>query len=187
MGAGNTGTGSPRVTIASDQAAIPVTPAATEVHLGQVGGTTARQTAAPTVTASSAYATGNQVGTKLTLANAARVASGSGVIQSVILNSKSAQTAQFDVIFFSSDPTGTTFTDKTAVAVAVADFDKVLGVAHITDWTAMGTTSVGTLTGVGLPFALPSGTAIYAMIVVRGTPTFTFTTDLSLSVRILQD
>ncbi len=160
---------------------------ASEAHTGQVGGTTVRVTATPTVTASSAYATGNTLGGLLTISGATRIAAGSGVIQSVVLNLKSAQTTATDVIFFSANPSGTTVTDKTAVAVAVADFDKILGAVSVSNWTNTGTTSVGTAANVGLPFALASGTSIYAILVTRGTPTFTATTDVSLSIRILQD
>lgn len=166
---------SPTVNIASDQSVIPC------------GGNTVSVTAIPTITASSAYATGNTCGALLTFANATRIALGSGVIQAVTLNSKSNQTFALDVVFLTSTPGSSTITDKTAIAINTADFDKVIGSVAMGSWTSLGTPSVALYTSVNLPFKLPSGTSLFAVIVSRGTPTFTATSDLSLTVRILQD
>lgn len=166
---------SPTVNIASDQSVIPC------------GGNTVNVTATPTVTAASAYVTGNTLGALLTFANATRIALGSGVIQAVTLNCKSNQTFSFDVVFFTSTPGSSTITDKTAVAIAVADFDKSIGFVQMGTWVSTGTTSMSLYSSANIPFKLPSGTSLFAVIVVRGTPTFTATSDLSLTVRILQD
>ena len=149
------------------------------------GGVTVTTSASPTVTAASAYASGNCVGGLLTFANAARVSS--GLINKVVITSKSAQTAQMDLILFDANPTGTTVTDKAAVAVAVADFAKVIGSVNVLNWTNTGTTSNGTAPGVTLPFAIPSGTSLYGILVVRGTPTFTATSDITVTLGIHQD
>ena len=164
-----------------------VTPNATEVHLGEIGGNQNTVTVAQTVTSASAYASGNCVGGKITISNAARVSAGSGLLQEIAINSKSAQTTQMDVILFSADPSGSTITDKTAISIAAADFDKIIGVVHITDWTSLGTPSVGQGTNLALPFALASGTTLYAAIVTRSTPTFTATTDISVSFRFIRN
>lgn len=171
-------------TIASAvQAATP----AGENHVGEVGGNQLTISVAQTVTASSAYTSGNAIGGLVTLASASRVSGGSGLIQSVVLNLKSAQTTSTDVVFFSANPTGSTCTDKTAFSVAAADFDKVLGVVHVTDWTSLGTPSVGQGQNLAMPFALSSGTTIYACVVTRGTPTFTATTDVTIGIRVLRN
>ena len=52
-----------------------------EAHVGELGGRNVEVTALLAVTAASAYASGNNVGGKLTLANFARIAGGSGLIQ----------------------------------------------------------------------------------------------------------
>lgn len=167
---------------------IAATPAG-ENHVGEVGGKTdSVSPAAPTITASSAYASGQVIGTKMTLANLARVSGKSGVIQTVSLFCKSAQTAAVDVLIFNADPSSTTFTDKTALALAAADYDKLIGVAHVTDWTSLGTPSLGQAAGVGLAFKLGSGlTDGYAVLVSRGTPTFASTSDIKLAVKSLLD
>jgi len=145
-------------------------------------------TATPTVSASPAYSTGDNVGGKITLTDVCRTAQGSGLVQSVVITSKSLQTASFDVIFFNSDPSGSTFTDNAAQAIVDADLSKIIGVAQCSTVVALAAESIHQATGLALPFALSGGaTTIYAAIVVRGTPTLGSTSDIWLSVRILQD
>lgn len=134
-------------------------------------------TVAQTVTASSAYASGNCVGGLMTIAGIPA----SGFLQSVVVNSKSAQTAAIDIIFLNANPVNSTVTDKTAVAVAVADFADIAAVAHVVDWTNTGTTSVGQAVGLAAEYVLATGTTGYAIAVTRGTPTFTATTDISIT------
>jgi hypothetical protein len=165
---------------------IAPTPAG-ELHIGEVGGNAITIPVAQTVTASSAYASGQAIGGLITLSNAARVAGGSGLIQSVLVDTKSAQTTSTDVVLFSANPSASTCTDKTAFSVAAADFDKVIGVAHVTDWTSLGTPSVGQAQNLAVPFALTSGSTIYACAVTRGTPTFSSTSDVTVAVRILRN
>jgi hypothetical protein len=142
-------------------------------------------TATPTVS-TTAYGTGDNVGGKVTLADVCRGTTGSGIIQSVVITSKSLQTATFDVVFFNADPSGSTFTDNVAQAVVDADLSKVVGVAHCSDVTALAAESIHQASGLGLPFALSGGaTTLYAAIVVRGTPTLGSTSDIWLSVGVL--
>jgi len=176
------------VAIASDQSAVAVTPAATENHIGEVGNNQKAISVAQTVTASSAYSIGNAVGGWITFANAARVSAGSGLIQSVVVASKSAQTTQMDLLIFNSDVTGTsTCTDKNAVAIATTDMANAIGVAHITDWTSGGTPSVGQAQNLAMPFALASGTSLYGCLVTRATPTFAATTDITIVLRDIRN
>jgi hypothetical protein len=151
-----------------------------------VAGQTSAPVAVPAVTASSAYASGNAVGGLLTFANATRTIS-SGVLHSVNLNFKSAQTAATDLILFNAQPTNTTITDKTAFSLAAADFDKVVGVVHITDCTSLGTPSTCRADSLGLTFRLASGTTLYGVLVTRGTPTFSATSDVSVQISVLED
>jgi hypothetical protein len=200
---GNKSAGTQRFVLATDQPTMtnpqPVTPQATESHLGEVGGNQIRVDVAQTVTAS-AYSAGNAVGGLMTIAGAARVsgslgASGTGgILQQVVMNSKSVQTAQMDVFIFNSNPTSSTCTDKTAFVLATADFDKVVGVASIpgapannSGWFSGGTGSVGQANNLAMAFDLSSATSLYACAVTRGTPTFAATSDISLKYQILRD
>lgn len=163
------------VVIASDQSVIPC------------GGNTVTKTGLPVVTAASAYASGNTLGAIISILNATRLGAGSGVIQAITLNCKSVQSFNYDLLFLTSTPGSSTVTDKTALAINVLDFDKVIGTVSSGSWVNLGTPSVSQYTSINLPFNLPSGTTLYCILVARGTPTFTATTDLSLTVRILQD
>lgn len=160
-------------------------PALAVVPINTVGGYIVTQTIAPPVTASSAYASGNAVGTLMLMPTATRETGGSALVQSALVYSKSAQTAQVDLFLFKSNPTASTCADKTAFSLAAADFDKVVGVIHVTDWTSAGTPSVGQGQTQALPFALASGTAMYACAVTRGTPTFSSTSDVEFAFNII--
>lgn len=141
----------------------------------------------PTVTASSAYASGNTLGGLLTLTGAMRTSGGTALLQKVVISNKSNQMAPTDILIFNANPSGTTVTDKTAVAVAVADFNKVIGVVHVTDCTNIGTPSVCQASGLALSLIANGSADLYAVAVTRGTPTFTATTDVSISFVFIKD
>jgi hypothetical protein len=166
--------------------AIAATPAG-ENHVGEVGGNQITIQVPQTVTASSAYASGNAVGGLMTIASAARVSTGSGLLQSVTVNSKSTQSTQFDIFVFNANPSASTCVDKTAFSLAAADFDKVIGVVSVTTWFAAGTPSIGQAQNLALPFNVASGVNLYGCAVTRSTPTFTATSDISLGYRILRN
>lgn len=167
--------------------------AAGEAHVGEFGNNQITILVAQTVQAA-AYSAGNAVGGLITFAGAARVSGAagapgtSGLVQSASIYSKALQTTQFDLILFSSNPTGSTVTDKTAIDVVAADFDKILGVAHITDWTALGATrSMAQAQNLAMPYALVSATSIYGALVCRGGPTFASTSDISVGLRLIRN
>lgn len=142
-----------------------------------------------TVTAN-AYSSGHLIGSKLSLTTAARLSAGSGAIISVTVVDQAKQSSAMDVVFWNADPSGTTFTDRSALDIADADMLTLIGGVQIatTDWYAFNDNSMACKTNIGLPFGpLASGTTIYAAIVSRGTPTFAATTDVQLTVGILWD
>lgn len=157
-----------------------------EAYIGKTGGDVlvCAPAAAP-VTTASAYAAGNVLGTKFTLPNAARLAGGAGLIQSASILCKSANTAAVDLILFSADPTNSALTDKTALAINAADYAKVVGVIHLTDWTSLGSAALGQNLAVGLPFRVPAGFDLFAVMVARGAVTLGSVADLLPSVRII--
>jgi len=162
--------------------------AASEAFLGFTGVKIVTIATALTVQAA-AYAANDVIGGKITIANATRIAAGSGTIRSIVLNCKSTQTTAFDIIFFNADPAATTFTENGSIAVNAADFDKIFdGVvfAATTPWINVGTPSFAHAS-VALPFKLAAGTTIWACIISRGAPTFASTTDLTLTLEIEQN
>ena len=94
-----------------------------------------------------------------------------------------------DVVFFDADPSGGTYTDNSPSVTVVADLGKVIGAVSLAtaDYVDLGTISQVNKQGLGIPFALPSGTSMYAVLIVRGTPTYTGTSDISLKVFVEQN
>jgi hypothetical protein len=142
--------------------------------------------ATPTVSLS-AYTASYVIGSKLTLSNAVRVAGGSGVISSVTITDTSKQNAKMDVIFFQSDPTGSTFSDQSPLSLATADLTKSPGAVTVEayDYKTLSGNSVATIAPVGIVFDIDSGSDLFACLVNRGTPTYTSTSALSLIVGIV--
>lgn len=140
----------------------------------------------PTVTAG-AYTTGMVVGGKLSLSSAARFAAGSGIIQTVTVSKKTALTAPYDVYFFHTDPTNSTFTDNAALALNVVDIPYLAGVVHCTDLVDNGTPKTLQAHNVALPFKLATGTTLFAVAVIRGAETLASTSALIINVSVLQD
>ncbi|MBY0408380.1 MAG: hypothetical protein K2Q01_11880 [Rickettsiales bacterium] len=142
-------------------------------------------TLTPTVTAG-AYTTGMVAGGKLSLSGAVRVSGGAGMIQSVSVSKKTALTAPYDVYFFHTDPTNSTFTDNAALALNVADLPFLIGVARCTDLVDNGTPKTLQAVNVALPFKLSSGTTLFAVAVIRGAETYASTSALVVNVSIIQ-
>lgn len=141
----------------------------------------------PTIQAA-AYAAGQSIGGLITLGNVGHNGVTSGLLQSVIIVDKAKQNASVDVVFFSAQPTGagTTITDKAAVAIDPADLTKIVGVVHLTDYTSFSANSVGEGQNQTMPYNCSSG-SLFAVIVCRGTPTYTSNADISVVARLLQD
>lgn len=143
----------------------------------------------PTISNGAAYTSGDVLGGLQTLSNAARISGGSGIIQSItVLDKTQAQRAAIDLLFF--DRSVTVAADNAAVAMSDADMAFCLGIVSIgpynAAWPGTPLNSEATLLNVGLPFVL-NGTDLFVVAVVRGTPTYTSTSDLIFSYTILQD
>lgn len=158
-----------------------------ENHIGQVGGLTLVVSVAPAVSVTP-YSTGDVIGSKMTFDGFGRLAGGTGMAQMVGVHSKSAQTFACDLVLFHTDPAASTFTDNSPLAINVADFDKVLGVAHITDWTNLGTVSFAEVLSLAMPYKVATGaTSLYGVLVARSTPTLASTSDIKVTLKGLLD
>jgi hypothetical protein len=148
-----------------------------------------RVTVTPTISNGVAYTSGDCVGGLQTISNAARISGGTGTIVSVLVFDKTqAQRAAMDLLFF--DRSVTVAGDNAAVAMSDGDMANCLGVISIgpynTAWPGTPLNSISTLFNIGLPFVL-NGTDLFCQAVVRGTPTYTSTSDLLFTYTILQD
>jgi hypothetical protein len=158
--------------------------------IGQVGGTTVQITVSPTVTVA-AYSSGQCVGGLLTFSGAARSGGpGSSLAQSAVISDVSGQDANIDLIVFNANPTGSTFTDHATCTVANADLAKIAGTMTITDCHLLGSTAPGMCQAQqqAIPVALGSGnTTAYGVMISRGTPTYTASTNIKVVAGLLED
>jgi hypothetical protein len=158
-----------------------------ENHIGEVGGRTRVITPVTTVSLT-AYAAGDTIAGKLTLTNAVRIVSGSGVLQTLTVIDADNEKAAFDVYLFDSNPTGT-YTDNAVPTVASVDLAKVIGVIPVlnTDYHTIASDAVAMPTFQPIAFTANGSQNIYAVCIARGTPTYTATNDLTLRFSVLQD
>lgn len=149
---------------------------------------------APTVD-TSAYASGDLVGPKQTLTDAGAGAGlGSstggqltGIIHSVTITDLENQSADFDLVVFSSNPSNTTFTDNAAFDIADADLPKVVCVIQVTTNVAFNDNAVIIANGTNCVFdAKASGGILYVAPVIRSAGTFS-ASGLTFRYSILQD
>lgn len=141
---------------------------------------------APTVD-TGAYATGDLVGPMQTLTGAGFTGVYTGIIQSVTITDLDNQAADFDLVIFSSNPSGTTFTDNAAFDIADADLPKVVCVIQVTTNVAFNDNAVIIANGTNCVFDAVASTGIlYAAAVIRSAATFT-ASGLTFRYSILQD
>ena len=158
---------------------------ASTAAIGQIGGKTATVDVALTVTAA-AYATGQIVGGLITFSNALLTA-GTGILQSIVIKCKSIQTTGFKLYLFKSNPTNSTWTDKTTPAINVADIPFLTAVRTLASPdSSLGTHTLYVDDGIGKVLT-PGSTTMYGILFATGAPTFASTSDVTVSIGILQD
>lgn len=142
----------------------------------------------PTVN-TSAYASGDTLGSLITFSNALIPGcTGSAIIESCFVTSLSSAFT-IDVVFFSSNPSSTTFTNNAALDIADADLSKICAVVQLdktvsfADNAAIFPSNEDT---VHWPIVLSDQETLYAVMVSRGTPTLGGTSDITLHVGLVQ-
>ena len=155
-------------------------------YLGRVGGVDNEVCVSPTITSGSAYAAANSIGGLIVLPNSFLTAN-SGVLQSIRLTIQSTQTAEFDIVFFSAQPS-TVFADKTTPALVASDAFLAQPVIKLTNsFSGLGgnTTIYGAdRIGRGVKEV---GSSAYALITTTGAPTFASTSDAQLCAAFADD
>jgi hypothetical protein len=121
------------------------------------------------------------------LAGAARVAGGTGVIQTIVVQDLSDQGVAMDLVFL--DANVGIGTENAAVSVADSDAVAILGTVNIatTDYCDLINSQVATVRNVGLEFkCAAASTSLYVAAITRGgTPTYA-ATGLRLKIGILR-
>lgn len=134
------------------------------------------------------YAANDQMGGKLTFANALRLPSLSGRLMSIDVQCKSVQTNTLKLALFNADPAASTFTNNAQPSIHASDAAKLIGVFTLG--------AAATLTGsTHTSFQLDNinkaiqaaGTTLYgALISSAGTPTLAVG-DLTVTIGVDQD
>jgi len=137
----------------------------------------------PTITASSAYVAGYQVGGIMTLTDAIRMDTQTGLgvseLVSITILDKAKQDAAINVFLFSASPTLAS-SDHAAFDLTDANLIAAcIGVVSVgTTYVDTVSNSVSSTVNLNLPLQITSGTNLYAVATTSGTPTYASTSDL---------
>lgn len=144
-----------------------------------------RLSVTPTVSTTPAYTAKDAVGGLLTFTGAARAAGGTIRIEAAQVVDKGQQMKDLDLVLF--DRTITAPTDNAIFAPSDAELAFCVGVVPIFagSYSDLSTNSVASVTS-GLTAVL-NGSDLFGVLVARGTPTYTSTTDLVVTLSIAQD
>jgi hypothetical protein len=137
----------------------------------QVGSRTVKVPVTPTLD-TSAYASGDSLHTAvMTFAGMARGNGGTGVISKLVIIDKAVQSAAGELWLF--DTAVTPAAANAAHSISDADAAHCVGVITFGPYAASALNSISTRSGVSLPYKCdPADTALYGILVTRGTPTY---------------
>lgn len=149
-----------------------------------------RLQATPVISNGAVYATGDCLGPIQTVAGAAINNGDPGKLLAVtILDKTQAQRSAIDLYFW--DRAVTTAADNALFTISDADMVFCLGGIAIatgdynTAWPGTPTNNIATkILATPLPFVLSGSTNLYMQAIVRGTPTYTSTSDIVISLLI---
>lgn len=164
----------------------PVSLGSVETHVGEVGTPCTVISITPTINTAQ-FTSGDAVGGKQTLTSAARVSSGTVILESLTLVDKGNQKAAMTVLFFNSDPSAATITNNSAFAFST-DVSKVVGKVNIVaeDYETIDSIAIASVKAVALQIKASGSANLFAAVVTTGTPTYTSTTDLIFYYGFLQ-
>ena len=146
---------------------------------------TASITVTPSVTSSSAYTAGNEVGGLMTFANAWGSAN-SGLIVSVHIICNTIQTGGLKLYLFSANPTNSTWADKTTPAINAADLAFLVGVYNLSSDNGLGTMTIWNIEGISKAVKC-STTSLYGVLVTNGTPNWGGAPVLTVTISTIKD
>lgn len=145
----------------------------------------------PVITASSAYAAGNQMGPGSTaLVDISNGPNRITLLTSIVIVDAANQKAAIDFLFFSSQPT-VTGTDKNAYALSAAELKaKFVGSISVASGSYLSTAAqaVATVSGLTMPVQTKADTTnpvaknLFVAMICRGTPTYATAADLVIDL-----
>ena len=137
-----------------------------------------------TTTNGTAYAAGDTIGSLVTFTESQLYGNTMKRLKSVIITDASKQSSAIDIVLFGANPTGSTFTNDAAAVIPVADLTKIIGVAKVpsANYSAYSASSAA-LVEVDIPiFVVNSTYNLYMAVICQGTPTYTSTSAISLTL-----
>lgn len=139
----------------------------------------------PTISSGSAYSAKDAVGGLLTFAAAARTGILSGVIEAVAVADKGAQLKALDLVLFSASVA--TPSDNNPFDPTDAEIATCIGIVKIVagDYSDFNDNSIAAVRP-NLSYVL-AGTSMYGVLVARDTPTYTSTSDLTVTLTVRTD
>ncbi len=118
-------------------------------------------------TSTTAYAAGDQVGTLITIANAARISGGTGMIVGVSLQGYNDGMGSWDVVFFDNSAV-TLAADNAAFNLATdADILESVAVVPLAGSYDLGANRVAQAYNLAVPYFCSGGTSLYAALITR--------------------
>lgn len=143
--------------------------------------------------ASPDYSAGDLVGGKLTFTGALNAVTGTGMLMSVLIEDAAAQAGDVDLVIFESNPSSTTFTENSALAIHASDLSKVVAVVKLasTEDSVYSANAAKFKGNLWIPVrALSStspGSTLYGAMVARETINLAGTADLTVTLAIVCD
>lgn len=137
--------------------------------------------------ASTAYTAGDQVGTLLTVANAARASGGGGRITQVMLLDVNDVIGAYDVVFFDQSVT-LSGGDNGVFSISDSDADNLIALVQLAGGFDITNNRIAMAQNLSIPYVCVGGTSLYAGLINRfGHTFFTANTDLHLHVWVERD
>lgn len=132
-------------------------------------------------TATTAYATGDQVGTQFTLTGAARASGGTGLIVGCVLTDAANIVGSYDVVIFRASVT--LASDNATFSVSDADAKNIIAVIQTAGSVLLGNNRICHAYNLAIPYDCSGGTSLYAGLICRtGHTFFNAVTDLQLQL-----
>lgn len=160
-------------------------------HIGQVGGNTALVQSTVNMTIGGSYAAGDYMGvttTPLYFQSAVRTTLGTGVIKSITIADK-ILTANVAMELWIFSDTFAAPADNAAFSISDVEMLNVQAIIPIstTGWYANGSNQIYHDSTLAIPVKSNDGVALYYALVARGTTPSFASSDLTITLGILQD
>ena len=161
-----------------------VTIGAGEAHIGEVGTSCDVIEITPECLLTP-YVSGDVLGTKMVLANAARISGGTVTLTNIEVIDNANQKAPIDILIFSQDPGSGTYTNQVAFIYDNTDMAKSVAQVSITAgmYTTFGNGARATSALLGYVLKasnIAPGTSLWVVLVIRGAASYTAINNLTL-------